>query len=300
MFFETELSDKLNNELESAGICVSEDLIAKTLAAVQAARTATENEASDAEWIEATEGNATKLIELAGARKRRIKSIAPVLFRAATVMAACFVLVVGAFALRFSTMRMGKDSAAQEPMMTVENGSARNGIAYAADADSMESVTVEEFSLFDAKADSPTEQSAATGAYSVETAMEPIEPTAESDVADDAVANEAAATEAVEQEPVRAEDSDVQSKVAALTEILALAESVELRKNEQGIRLYEFFAKDSAGAEGYYYIYEDGSVEFAAVLQDGQTGMVEAPEGSEDKAFRRAVLVWMKEHGYSF
>lgn len=300
MFFETELSDKLNNELESAGICVSEDLIAKTLAAVQAARTATENEASDAEWIEATEGNATKLIELAGARKRRIKSIAPVLFRAATVMAACFVLVVGAFALRFSTMRMGKDSAAQEPMMTAENGSARNSIAYAADADSMEIVTGEEISLFDAKADSPTEQSAASGVWAVETAMEPIEPTAESDMADDAVANEAAATEAVEQEPVRAEDSDVQSKVAALTEILALAESVELRKNEQGIRLYEFFVKDSAGAEGYYCIYEDGYVEFAAVLQDGQTGMVEAPEGSEDKAFRRAVLVWMKEHGYSF
>lgn len=300
MFFETELSDKLNNELESAGICVSEDLIAKTLVAVQAARTATENEASDAEWIEAAEGNATKLIELAGARKRRIKSIAPVLFRAATVMAACFVLVVGAFALRFSTMRMGKDSAAQEPMMTAENGSARNSIAYAADADSMEIVTGEEFSLFDAKAESPTEQSAASGVWAVETAMEPIEPTAESDMADDAVANEAAATEAVEQEPVRAEDSDVQSKVAALTEILALAESVELRKNEQGIRLYEFFAKDSAGAEGYYCIYEDGSVEFAEVPPEGQTNPLKPFAGSDDKAFRRAVLVWMKEHGYSF
>ena len=45
MVFETELSEKLNSELESAGISVSEALIAKTLAAVQAAR-AEEKEAA--------------------------------------------------------------------------------------------------------------------------------------------------------------------------------------------------------------------------------------------------------------
>ena len=291
MFFETELSDKLNNELESAGICVSETLIAKTLAAVQAARTAEEREVPDTEWTEASEENIKKLIELTGVRKKRRKGIAPVLFRAATVMAACLVLVVGGFALRFSTMRAGKETAPMAPMMTDENRSARNSISYTTDADSV--MVGDDYELFGETFQAQVEESAVAAEEPMEAMLEPIEPTVECDVAEDAV------TEDEVQAEWKEELSDVQN-AAALTERLLQAETVNLRRNAQGVSVYEFFVSDNTGEQGYYWVYEDGMVEFAKVLQDGQAGMVESPVGSENIEFRRAVLVWMKEYGYLF
>ena len=288
MFFETELSEKLNNELESAGISVSEELVAKTLAAVQAAR---EAESGDAEWNEASEENISKLIELAGVRKRRLRGLAPVLFRAATVMAACFVLVVGAFALRFSTMRMGSEEAApMMPRTTAENGSAQNDMKYATDAYSI--VTDEDYDLYGAPMEAHVEESMVVAEASDEVDMEPVVPTVKEELADDA--------DAVEAENAGGAVSEVQNPASWLTEQLAQAESVRMSRNEQGIRLYEFFVRDSAGVPGYYNVYEDGTVMFGEIPPDGQTGTIQAVGGSEDKAFRRAVLVWMKEQGYSF
>lgn len=288
MFLETELSEKLNSELESAGISVSEALIAKTLAAVQAARTEENRKNTDAEWNEASEENINTLIALAGARKRKIKGFAPILFRAATVMAACFVLVVGAFALRFSTMRMGKEEAAQAPMMTAQNGSARNGVKYAADADSTGSA---DYKCYSDSMEMAEEESAVVAMESAEILMDAIVPASESAPADDA---------AIVESCEKAEKSDVLEEAKCLTEQLAQAESVRLHKNEQGSYVYEFFVQDSAGVSGFYWVYEDGAVGYAEVLPEGQTGTMNAISGSEDSGFRRAVLVWMKQNGYTF
>lgn len=289
MFLETELSEKLNSELESAGISVSEALIAKTLAAVQAARTA-EQDASETEWIEATEENANKLIELAGARKRNLKKFAPVLFRVATVMAACFVLVVGGFVLRFSTMRMGKDTAeqAQAPMMTAQNGSARNGMTYAADADSTGSA---DYKCYSDSMEMVEEESAVVAMEPAEISMDVIVPAAESVPAD--------GTDTVE-ECEKEETSDVQEDVKCLTEQLAQAESVRLRKNRQGDYVYEFFVQGNAGVAGFYWVYEDGAVGYVEAPTEGQTGTMNAVDGSEDSGFREAVSVWMKQNSYIF
>lgn len=290
MCFETELSDKLNNELESAGISVSEALIAKTLAAVQAARSTAENETPDAEWTEASEENINKLIELAKARKGRWKRIAPLVFKTATVMAACLVLVVGAFALRFSTMRMGKDNAetAQAPMMTAQNGSARNGVTYAADADSTGSA---DYKCYSDSMEMVEEESAVVAMEPAEIPMDVIVPASESAPADDA---------AIMEECEKAENSDVLEEVKCLTEQLAQAESVRLRKNRQGDYVYEFFVQGSAGVSGFYWVYEDGAVGYAEAPPEGQTGTMNAFDGSEDSEFRKAVLVWMKQNGYMF
>jgi len=295
MIFETELSEKLNSELESAGISVSETLIAKTLAAVQAARTTEVNEVPDAEWVGASEENAEKLIELAKARKgRRIKGAGPVLFRVATVMAACFVLVVGAFALRFSTMRMGKEEAAQAPMMAGQNGSARNGVTYAVDA---ESIAEEDFKYFRDTMESMEMESPAMAESPAAYLTAPVTTTAEGVLADDADA--VIESEAVE-ECEKAEASDIQEEVKLLTEQLAQAETVQLLKNEQGIRWYEFFVRDSVNEPGYYRVYEDGAVEFTELPPVGQNSTWAVYDASENKEFRRALLVWMKKHGYSF
>ena len=288
MFLETELSKKLNNELESAGISVSEALIAKTLAAVQAARTAENSEATDTEWNEASEENINTLIALAGAKKRKMKGFAPIVFRAATVMAACFVLVVGAFALRFSTMRMGKEEAAQAPMMTAQNGSARNGVTYAADADSTGSA---DYKCYSDSMEMVEEESAVVAMEPAEIPMDVIVPASESAPADDA---------AIMEECEKAENSDVLEEVKCLTEQLAQAESVRLRKNRQGDYVYEFFVQGSAGVSGFYWVYEDGAVGYAEAPPEGQTGTMNAFDGSEDSEFRKAVLVWMKQNGYMF
>jgi len=295
MVFETELSEKLNSELESAGISVSEALIAKTLAAVQAARATEVNEVPDTEWVGASEENAEKLIELAKASKgRRIKGAGPALFRVATVMAACFVLVVGAFALRFSTMRMGKEEAAQAPMMTAQNGSARNGVKYAADA---ESIAEEDFKYFSDTMESMEMESPAMAESPADSLVEPVTTTAEGVLVDDADA--VIESEAVE-ECEKAEASDIQEEVKLLTEQLAQAETVQLLKNEQGIRWYEFFVRDSVNEPGYYRVYEDGAVEFTELPPVGQNSTRVVYDASENKEFRRALLVWMKKHGYSF
>ena len=292
MFLETELSEKLNNELESTGISVSEALIARTLAAVEAARKA-ENEVTDTEWSEASEENISKLIELADSRKRKLKGIAPVLFRVAGVMAACFVLVVGGFALRFSTMRMGREEAAQAPRMTTDTAVAQNEMKSVADADGV--MTEEDFMYYGEPLEAHVEESEAVAEACVEAETEPIAPTVKEELADDADA-----VEESKQENVGVVTSGEQNPAAWLTERLAQAESVNLQKNKQGIRWYSFFVRDSAGVPGYYNVYEDGTVMFGEIPPEGQTGTMRAVDGSEDKAFRRALLVWMKEQGYSF
>lgn len=284
MVFETELSDKLNNELESAGISVSEALIAKTLAAVQAAR-AEEKETSETEWVEASEDNINKLIELAQARKGRFKGAGQILFRTATVMAACLVLVAGAFALRFSTMRMGKD-AAQAPMAAAENGSARNGITYAADADGVV-VESEDFKLFNNTTESLVEEPAAAARGPQEMPMDSVALTAESNPTDDA---EECVTEA----------SDIQEEVKLLTEQLVQAESVGKELTAQGTSVYRFAVRDAAGATVCYLVHENGMVEFAEMTAAGETGAVWSYGAAEDKTFRRSLLVWMKQNGYEF
>ncbi len=291
MFFETELSDKLNNELESAGISVSEALIAKTLAAVQAAR-AEEKETLETEWVEASEDNINKLIELARARKGRFKGAGQILFRTATVMAACLVLVAGAFALRFSTMRMGKD-AAQAPMAASENGSARNGVMYAADSDC--AVESEDFKLFSDAMESQVEEST-VAVNPQEFPMEPVATTAGDDTAD----NADAVIEEVTEECEKAEASDIQGEVNLLAEQLAQAESVEKELTAQGTSVYRFVVQDATGAAVCYLIHETGEVEFAEMTADGETGAVWSYGAAEDKAFRRSVLVWMKQNGYVF
>ncbi len=292
MFFETELSDELNNELESAGISVSEALIAKTLAAVQAARATEENELSDAEFVEASEENITKLIELAEARKGRMKGVGQAVFRVAAVMAACFVLVVGGFALRFSTMRMGREEAA--PMAADENGSARNGVKYAADADS--ATESEDFKMFSDAMESQAEESTTAAVNPQELPMAPVATTAGGDSAD----NADAVIEGVAEECEKTEASDIQGEVNLLVEQLVRAESVEKELTAQGTSVYRFVVQDAAGAAVCYLIHETGEVEFAEMGADGETGAVWSYGAAEDKEFRRSVLVWMKQNGYEF
>lgn len=290
MFLETELSEKLNSELEAAGISVSEALITKTLAAVQAARTAEEKENSGTEWAEASEENVNKLIELAKARKGRIKGAGPVLFRLATVMAACFVLVVGAFALRFSTMRMGKENAA--PMATAENSSTRNGAKYAADSDS--TAAGEDFKYFSESVESKSEESAVASINPAEAPMDAIAPTSESDLADVA--------EVVVEETGEGYFmvEDAQEAVMLLGVELSQAESVEKERTAQGNTVYRFVMQDDAEATKYYLVHEDGEVEFTKMTADGEPVTVMLHNGSDSKGFRRAVLVWMKQNGYEF
>ncbi len=292
VFFETELSDKLNYELESAGISVSEALIAKTLTAVQAARTSEENEVPDTEWIEAEEEHVEKLIELAQARKGRIKGAGPVLFRLATVMAACFVLVVGAFALRFSTMRMSKENAA--PMTTAENESARNGVKYAADSDS--TAAGEDFKYFSELVESKSEESAVASINPAEVPMDAITPASESNLADDADAvMEEAETGCVEVE------RNAQEKAASLMVRLEQAESVKKERTAQGNTVYRFVMQDDAETYKYYLVHETGEVEFAMKTADGETiSEIMYYNSADSKEFRRFVLVLMKKHGYEF
>lgn len=273
MFFETELSDKLNIELEAAGVSVSDALIARTLEAVKQAR-AEEKEVALEQEIKS---NVRLITE---ARATKYKSISSTLFRAAGVIAACFVLVVGGFALRFATMRTGKDSAA--PMTTAmesvrSNGGSTTSVATDMVMEDCDSVAV------------PEAESECDYGYAV---------------ADEACSVVADAVDAVQEEPEQengaVEMPEEQNAVVLLTESLMQAESVMMSRNEQGIRLYEFFVRDSAGEPGYYLIYENGAVEFAQVPPLGQTRTMEAFDGSENEEFRRAVLVWMKEHGYSF
>ncbi len=294
MFLETELSEKLNSELEAAGISVSESLITKTLAAVQAARTAEEKETSGTEWAEASEENVNKLIELAKARKGRIKGAGPVLFRLATVMAACFVLVVGAFALRFSTMRMGKDNAAQEPMTTAENESARSGVKYAADSDS--TAAGEDFKYFSESVESKSEESAVVSINPAEVLMDAITPASESNMADDADAvMEEAETGYVEVE------RNAQEKAASLMVRLEQAESVEKERTAQGNTVYRFVMQDDAETYKYYLVHETGEVEFAMKTADGEIiSEIMYYNSADSKEFRRTVLVLMKKHGYEF
>ena len=292
MFLETELSDKLNNELESAGICVSEALIAKTLAAVQAARTAAENETPDTEWAEASEENINKLIELAGARKRRWKRIAPLVFKTATVMAACLVLVVGGFALRFSTMRMGKDNAemAQAPMVTAENGSTPRDMKADADANG----AADNYIYYSETSESPSPvMESAVAADGIADAMaEPIVPTEKSDAVDDA--------DAVVEEAEESVMSDVQDVTKELTVQLECAESVALEYTAQGTAVYRFVVQETDGSTVCYLVHENGRVECTELTSDGETGAVMLYDSADSKAFQRNVLVWMKQNGYSF
>lgn len=290
MFLETELSEKLNSELEATGISVSEALITKTLAAVQAARTAEEKENSGTEWAEASEENVNKLIELAKARKGRIKGAGPVLFRLATVMAACFVLVVGAFALRFSTMRMGKENAA--PMATAENSSTRNGVKYAADSDS--TAAGEDFKYFSESVESKSEESAVASINPAGATMDAIAPTSESDLADVA--------EVVVEETGEGYFmvEDAQEAVMLLGVELSQAEAVEKERTAQGNTVYRFVMQDDAETIKYYLVHEDGEVEFTKMTADGEPVTVMLHNGSDSKGFRRAVLVWMKQNGYEF
>jgi len=290
MFLETELSDKLNNELESAGISVSEALIARTLAAVQAAK---DNEAKTELENEIQQGIQT-LSEL---RKAKQVSVRSALFRAATVMAACFVLVVGAFALRFSTMRMGKEEAA--PMAAAENGSARNGVQYAADADS---VTVEEdYKYFSEPTQSQVMNDADAAEYPAEGKTEPLEPLSpavEAEMADEAeaVMNDAA-------EGYEALEFDAIDAAMRLWVELSQAESVEKERTAQGTTMYRFVVREDAEATACYLVYENGEVKYTKSTADGEsvTGMLHNGEDSEElKEFRKAVLEWMKKHGYEF
>lgn len=273
MFFETELSDKLNIELEAAGISVSDALIARTLEAVKQAR-AEEKEVALEQEIKS---NVRLITE---ARATKYKSLSSTLFRAAGVIAACFVLVVGGFALRFATMRTGKDSVA--PMATAMESVRSNGGSTMSDTTDMVMEDCDSVAV-------PEAESECDYGYAV--ADE------ECSVVADAVD---AVLEEPEQENGAVEMPEEQNAVALLTESLMQAESVMMSRNEQGIRLYEFFVRDSAGEPGYYLIYENGAVEFAQVPPLGQTRTMEAFDGSENEEFRRAVLVWMKEHGYSF
>ena len=312
MCFETELSDKLNNELESAGISVSEALIAKTLAAVQAARSTAENETPDAEWTEASEENINKLIELAKARKGRWKRIAPLVFKTATVMAACLVLVVGAFALRFSTMRMGKDNAetAQAPMMTAENSSVPRDMKADADAngaadnymyysETSESLVMESAVAADGITDAvefaveaddvaDAMESPVTAGGIADAVVEPIVPTTEDDA--DAVVEEA------EESVV----SEVQDVAKELTIQLERAESVALEYTAQGTAVYRFVVREANASAVCYLVHENGRVECAELTSDGETGAVMLYDSVDSKAFQRTVLVWMKQNGYSF
>lgn len=292
MFFETELSDKLNNELGSAGISVSETLIVKTLAAVQAARTTEENEVPDTEWTEAGEENVEKLIELAQARKGRIKGAGPVLFRLATVMAACFVLVAGAFTLRFFTMHMGKENAA--PMATAGNESAHNGVKYAADSDSI--AAGEEFKYFSGPEESKSEESAVASINSAEVPMDAITPTSENNLADNAeTVMDEAETGYIEAE------RNAQEKAASLMVRLEQAESVEKERTAQGNTVYRFVVQDDAETYKYYLVHETGEVEFAMKTADGETiSEIMYHNSADSKEFRRVVLVLMKKHGYEF
>lgn len=299
MFFEQELSDKLNQELESVGICVSEDLIARTLAAVQAARAKEDSVTPDAEFADVNEENINKLIELAGSRKRKIRGAGQVVFRVATVMAACFVLVVGGFALRFSTMRMGKESAAEAPMAMDMNGSARK-----ADA-ATEAVTDGDTAMGNYQYFSETTEADDMKIAEVEAESDmgdtshvhtPGTPASDNTCVDDV---DAAPAEAV-QEEVMAESLKVLVTVDLLTESLSEADSASLHMDEQGIRFYQFIVPDGAVTPGFYRIYEDGAVEFAKIPPEGETAFMEPVEGSGDKEFRRDLLVWMKQHGYSF
>jgi len=291
MVFETELSEKLNSELESAGISVSEALIAKTLAAVKAARTTEENEVPDTEWTEASEENINKLIELAGARKKRFKGTSQALFRVATVMAACFVLVVGAFALRFSTMRMGKENAA--PMATAESKSTRNGITYAADADS--TAAGEEFVYYSETPESQGEESAAESTNPASASMDAIAPTAESNPADDADAVMAEA----ENGYIEVEDTQ-ESGTLLMVWLEQEAESVGKELTAQGTYMYRFVIRDGAEANEYWLVYETGEVEFVKTTEDGEMISVMHQSSVDSKEFRRDVLVWMKQNGYEF
>lgn len=273
MFFETELSDKLNIELEAAGVSVSDALIARTLEAVKQAR-AEEKEVALEQEIKS---NVRLITE---ARATKYKSLSGTLFRAAGVIAACFVLVVGGFALRFATMRTGKDSAA--PMATAMESVRTNGGSTMSDTTDMVMEDCDSVAVPEAESECDYGYAVADEAYSV--------------VAD--------AVDAVQEEPEQengaVEMPEEQNAVALLTESLMQAESVMMSRNEQGIRLYEFFVRDSAGEPGYYLIYENGAVEFAQIPPLGQTRTMEAFDGSDNEEFRRAVLVWMKEHGYSF
>lgn len=258
MYFETELSEKLNRELEADGICVSEALIAKTLAAAEEARE--------------IEENANQLIELASARKRRIKDVAPVLFRVVSVAAACFVLVVGGFALRFSTMRMGSDSAA--PMatrMTAESES----IQYSNGAS--EEVCVADEAVFDVYGEPPEAHVEASDDFKAEMYMTDAE---------------------VPMEPIV--PTEANDEVSALIAELEQAEYVELEEVAAGSRRYRFVVREDAERTEAYLIYEDGAAERVEATADGETVSGVSYDSIDSASAQRTVLIWMKRSGYEF
>lgn len=249
MFLESELSEKLNLELESAGISVSEALIARTLAAVKNAQ-------------ETEQDDVNKVMELADIRRTRLAKTNKVLLRVATVMAACFVLVVGGFALRFSTLRMGKESADMAPM-AVADMAVRNG---------------------------GTADDAATG-----TANESITYSADADMGAVEVPMECIESDAVDEETVMAEAETVTIPgVDALTDKLETV-SYDWETSVTGDTVYRFIVEEN-GSQFCYLIHENGMVEYAEVTADGETGALMPYEGSDSAEFRREMMIWMKEN----
>ena len=269
MFFESELSDKLNLELEAAGISVSEDLIARTLAAVQQARAEDKQTGLEQEIK-------NRVQTIAEARAGRSSRLSRTLFRAAGVIAACFVLVVGGFVLRFSTMRTGSDSAA--PMKTAENASVRNG------------------GTPDAGAAVTTDNNMVT--YATEADMEDAGMTMlpTEGVADNA--EEECVADNAEEECVAEADSLASQSVTALTEQLETAVICDRETTEQGTVVYRFVVEEADGIRWCYLVHENGVVEYAELMANEETGAFLSYAGSEDAVFRSAILEWLKESGY--
>ena len=183
-------------------------------------------------------------------------------------------------------MRMGEDTAerAQAPMMTAESGSARSDMKADADASGAADVY-----MYYSETSESLEMESAVAA---DTPIELIVPTAESDVADDAVVEE--------MEAETPEMQEVKDAANVLTVQLERAESVELEYTAQGTAVYRFVVRETDGSAVCYLVHENGRVECAELMSDGETGAVMQYDSADGKAFQRAVLVWMKPNGYGF
>lgn len=274
MFLENELSDKLNIELEAAGISVSETLVARTLEAVKQARAAEKQTALEQE----IQSDVQNLSEV---REKKHMSLRSTLFRAAGVIAACFVLVVGGFALRFGTMRTGKDSAA--PMAVTMESARTNSRSTASGSNDMameecDSGIVPEAAVADAENGFDYEYAGlADEAYQEEQNVL---------LAEDTVTSE--------------DNEECKTDVVAegLFELLANADSVEKALSAQGTTVYRFMVTDIQGKRFCYQVQEDGTVAYAEVTQNGETGAFMLYEKADSKELKRSVLVWMKQNGY--
>ena len=111
------------------------------------------------------------------------------------------------------------------------------------------------------------------------------------------VAKDCIESDAVEEETVMA-DAPAASipGVDALTDKLETA-SCHRETSTTGETIYRFTVEENS-SRFCYLIYENGMVEYAEVMADGETGALMPYEGSDNKAFRRAVLVWLKESGF--